>query len=117
MRAIAVATALAATALFAVGSAQASFPSTHARILYAEEQFGGLHLALLDPATGRSVDVEAPLSLQGGASIAADGTTFAFTAALGFPGEQDAGWRMFVGGLIGGYMELAHDAAPLSRPS
>jgi WD40-like Beta Propeller Repeat len=117
VRALAVATALAATALFAAGSAQASFPSAHARILYAEEQYGGLHLALLDPATGKSVDVEAPLSLQGGASIAADGTTLAFTAALAFPGEQDAGWRMFVGGLIGGFMDFAQDAAPLSRPS
>ena len=116
MRTVAVAAALAATALFAVGPARASFPSTHARILYAEEQYSGLHLALLDPATGKSVDLDTPLSLQGGAAIAADGTTLASTAALAFPGLEP-GWHMFIGGLIGGFMNFAQDTAPLSRPS
>ena len=117
MRAFAVAAALAATALLATGSAQASFPSTHARILYAQEQFGSLQLSLLDPATAKIVAVEAPLGLRGGAAIAADGTTLAFSGALAFPGEQGPGWNIFVGGLIGGFMSFAQDAAPLSRPS
>ena len=116
MKASAVAAALAAAALLAAGPAYASVPSPHARVLYAEEQFGGLRLSLLDPATGKSVGLDMPLSLQGGASIAADGETLALTAALALPG-QDSDWHMFVGGLIGGFDDFAQDTAPFSRPS
>ena len=120
MRARALAAALAAAALLVTGagSAQASFPATHARILYAGESlFGGLRLGLLDADTAKTLDLGTPFSLRGGAAMSPDGTKLAFTATFAFPDDPNPSWRIFVGDLIGGFEIVAQDKAPLSRPS
>jgi dipeptidyl aminopeptidase/acylaminoacyl peptidase len=114
----AAAAVLAAAALLGPGSARASFPATHARILYAGESFIGLQLDLLDATTAAELDLGIPFSVRGGAAMAPDGATVAFTnTTISFPGEPPSQWHIFAGDVIGGFESVAQDSAPLSRPS
>jgi WD40-like Beta Propeller Repeat len=118
VKAAVAAAALAAATLLGPGSARASFPAAHARILYAGESFVGLHLELLDPTTATASDLGIPLSVRGGASMAPSGDIVAFTTTtLTFPDEPSSQWHIFAGDWIGGFESVAQDSGPLSRPS